>query len=937
MALRFSCPSCHTEYELDDSDVGEAVECECGAQFVVSAPTSQPAETSTPLPESDSQVVAVACPGCGSRYELAANELDAALECECGTVFEATPSPAGTSKPAEVPPSVGVEDVQDTAAAPVVEIAPDDPPTRVAKPVRAKSAKSSNLLTYGIVGGVSLLAVLLLVRLQMSGDSGSSSKTVASTDEEAGDTSADGSDEPKKPEPAAGEAEQPQDGEDPEVVASVDPEPDTGGGAETGNSTTEPTPVAGSSNPNELTDPDEFVLAGGGPTVAPDVDAVESTPTTDSDPVEDPEPAADPEPAPTTPTNAAPPAVVFVPPDDVPVELDDVVKRALEEQRKLEKAAAEAGRDTPEWRDQLAVVGGWLNAANARLQPSTDPRTTARVRLLLARACLDAGRNLDAGILGWSVATTAPDDLFAAEKPPKRRKKPDPKPKPKPAPKGPTNLGAQIVAAETGSKPGAAPKADEAVQLTEPGRSAGMIALAGLVAAYDRAPASDRTAELHGIVRVAEVLHERWPDHEQAADVALHVGELLRTNDRPADAITWYKRVPKSADEFARARLLAGQSMWTLVKSSMDPAEWDRAATLLEQGVATAGDDPALADNVVIAKLTLAQLRERQGRFDDVVNLLAGGSPSVVDAVASNGPRPPRGVRSAPFARLVFATLLDAQIRTDRLDEAGATMQAVAGVVDDAPALAVDLAKQLAAAAPAPDDNLAEAIEPTLAVAATHAAAMSTASLLSGAETATAVANDLASDADRSRLLHGHAVAFYEALLTKGLSTPESTRAVQFRLAAARTASGDGKGAVTLYDELLAEQPNVFAAQFEAATALLEWGGAEGDVDMLSAAIRGAEDKPHLWGFSKLSGVYRQLHGRSEKDEDLERFLDCRIGIARVRLEIAEHSEGDRRTDELEAAIQEIETLQRQFETREGNAWTELEEVVRELRTRLEG
>jgi predicted Zn finger-like uncharacterized protein len=98
MAIQFSCPSCHTPYTVDDKNAGKKSNCaKCGQRIQVPAPVRNKtvlgesvsaAPVVMDLPAAAPGKIAILCPGCGHRAEVAAHFAGSVAKCpKCDTSF----------------------------------------------------------------------------------------------------------------------------------------------------------------------------------------------------------------------------------------------------------------------------------------------------------------------------------------------------------------------------------------------------------------------------------------------------------------------------------------------------------------------------------------------------------------------------------------------------------------------------------------------------------------------------------------------------------------------------------------------------------------------------------------------------------------------------------------------------------------------------------
>jgi len=373
-----------------------------------------------------------------------------------------------------------------------------------------------------------------------------------------------------------------------------------------------------------------------------------------------------------------------------------------------------------------------------------------------------------------------------------------------------------------------------------------------------------------------------------------------------------------------------------------------RAKKHLAKGVEAGAGQSSLVNNVVVARVTLAQLHLKKDRHERAIELLTGGTPSVTEAIGKGSEgRPSEGIRSVAFARLAYTSLIEAYLGAERLDDARAamaTLENIAGPEDSSKlaTLHLDLSAGMTASyrelakSGEQDIDLLTTIATSLEYVLANASDLSTASLLKAASTAEQLAQAVSAPED-ARVIHGQAALLYEALLNAGLADEASETAVRFRLARALGQAGQFEDALKFYRELLSEQPNVFDAQFAAAKTMQEWGAEREDPRILVQAISGNPDHPSLWGWAKLSITYQRLLAKDESRADYRRrFLESRLHIAECRrLYARQLTDPKKQESELNKALRELAALARTTASFEAPVWHSLDEIYQSIQRDL--
>lgn len=745
-------------------------------------------------------------------------------------------------------------------------------------------------------------------------------------------------------------------------------------------------PAALSANPNAQTNKKDFVIGGpskGGKPVA-------SPPTTPATPTvaaasADSAPESNDDPPATTSTAAVTPPrkrIEFIAPKRRYSRFKDAATAGFQQfaSMRQKKVAAESGTkaDTEAWETELADTGGLLKSALQLVDAESDPQRVLQARLVMAFCYLEAGQVYEAGILAHALARWTPADLVI--EPEAKSESESENGEPKQRTNQPQSAGEAILAAENAKAAAARKDAAEKDAATasvdpdapmRPALEAATLALAAFVQAHDAAAEDDREAEFNVILELAELFESKFPDNEKVDSIRLYVGQLHQIRDDNVGAAEWYARVSKASPEFARSRLQAGQTLWSSYltanqqtdasettepdaaqATAFSPAQLkNRAQQYLTVGVEAGADNAALRKNVIVAKLTLAQLHLGEDRFEESVAALTAGEPSVTSAIgAGSEGRPAVGIRSVEFAKIAYTTLIRAHLGANQLEGARtamATLQEIAGT-EDSTALAmlhVDLSaemtasyKQLAATG-REDIELLTTIATSLEQVASHGEGLSLASLLKAATTATDLAVSVSVPED-AKVIHGLAASLYQAILKAGLPDADNEKAIRFRLAAAFSKARRFEESLQLYGDLLSDQPNIFDAQFAAADAMQAWGEELRDPNQLVRAITGNPDTPSIWGWAKLSQTYQRLLARDQSRDDYqERFLETRLHIAECRLAYARQFSGSKnakkKTAELEKATRELATLSRMNDSFDAPTWSLLDSIYRDLQKEL--
>lgn len=1008
--IRTLCPMCSAEYELEAESVGQEVECGCGNQFVVTAapapapdnvPSAEVNEaesvsnvapdstTSTPSPDdADTEP-----PAKQDMQEGPSGEDDTPAAADSPPAPTATPSqpkprPEKTSRPAKRTSNgkkstaslmiMGGCAVAAVGVLLVFLFSDRDSSSKSGKESGTNVARQKKR-TKDSQQGVAAL----------DRNSSESATTSIATEE-------------KRPS-LAERLEQARRGkENGDQTIGAD-----AGGSQPGNTASQKTtaavgsgnsPANQSANPNALTNKQDFVIGGPPAGSKPGVSQpstqqnktdkasgtkppTEASPTTSKVDAASAGAASDSngKPPPAKSAAATPPQkwIDFVPPKRRYRRFKDAATAGFKQfaSMRQKKAAVASGKkaDTEAWETELADTGGLLKSALQLVDAESDPKRVLQARLVMAFCYLEAGQVYEAGILAHALARWTPADLIIEPEAKKESESEKGKPN-KPADQalsaGEAILAAENAAAAAAKKEAATASVDPAAPM-QPAVEAATLALAAFLQAHDAAPDDDRDADFNQILEVAELFESKFPDHKKVDSIRLYVGQLHQIRDDKVGAAEWYARVSKASPEFARSRLQAGQTLWSSYlaaiqqaaenattepaaagATTLSPAQLKkRAQQYLTSGVEAGAGNAALRKNVIVAKLTLAQLHLGEDCFEETVAALTAGESSVTSAVGEGSEdRPAVGVRSVEFAKIAYTTLIRAHLGTNQLEAARAamaTLQGIAGTEDSA-ALAklhLDLSAEMTAsykelAATGQEDiELLTAIATSLEQVVAHGEGLSLASLLKAATTATDLADSVSVPED-AQLIYGQAASLYQAILKAEQPDADNEKAIRFRLAAAFSKARRFEESLQLYRELLAEQPNIFDAQFAAASAMQAWGEDLKAPNQLVRAITGDSAHPSIWGWARLSLTYQRLLANDESRDDYrDRFLETRLHIAECRLAYARQLSGSKnakkKTAELEKSMRELATLSRTNSSYDAPAWPLLNTIYRDIQKEL--
>ena len=446
------------------------------------------------------------------------------------------------------------------------------------------------------------------------------------------------------------------------------------------------------------------------------------------------------------------------------------------------------------------------------------------------------------------------------------------------------------------------------------------LAMAAFLRMYNNVPAGQpRDYELGMIRESAEFIATGFPDSEQANEARMMVGRLYLQQHEYAQGAEWFAKVPESSPQGMEARLLAGRSFWDAYATAIALPEDQRpeqseldtisanAETFLREGLAAAekklSKETIPPENVVAGRVTLAQIVNLDGKYQEAVELLTGGPQPVVKLVAIDDPkkRPKTGVQSAAFATVAHQQLLRAYIGLQQIDPAIAEMRALEQIEGEGnTAVFVQLGRQIKTeleGLPAGQqrDAVMAAFDQFLGNLARMQQGQTYSSLVWIGETYFGLA-EAAAEPKRTTYFD-RAAASYDTILNRAneagfLPNADAASGVKLRLAAVEKSRGEFARAYDLAREVLKTAPKALNAQIETAAILRDWG-ASGQADApakLLLAIQGdkSDAAVPVWGWGQIAQrLQRAISMGQSNEEYLEMYRRARYEIPAARRDYA--------------------------------------------------
>jgi hypothetical protein len=384
------------------------------------------------------------------------------------------------------------------------------------------------------------------------------------------------------------------------------------------------------------------------------------------------------------------------------------------------------------------------------------------------------------------------------------------------------------------------------------------------------------------------------------------------------------------------ARLLAGRSFWDAFAvalarpDSADQATLDRlkadAERFLREGLATAArqipQDAVPPENVVAAKVTLAQVANLAGKHQEAIDLLTGGAQPVTKliAVEDERKRPAKGIQSRAFASLAVQQLLRAYIGTQQLEPAIVQMKLLEQIGGEGnTSVFVQLGRQIKAELESlPAGRQREAVmlafDQFLASLSQMQQGQTYGSLLWIGETYFGLAE--ASAEPKRSTYFDRAAASYGSILSRSgqrgfLPTPDAANGVKLRLAAVEQSRGGYAKAYGLAKQVLKAAPKALNAQVAAAGILGDWGRSpQPDApSKLLLALQGDESDAAapVWGWGQIARRLQRAMWVGEPNlEHAEIYRQARYEIPALRRAYANTRPTAERQTELSKAEKEL-------------------------------
>ena len=453
---------------------------------------------------------------------------------------------------------------------------------------------------------------------------------------------------------------------------------------------------------------------------------------------------------------------------------------------------------------------------------------------------------------------------------------------------------------------------------------AAYMSLAALVQAYNdnKVDPDQKSEDMRMIIQAADLIFRRWHESEKANEARLIVGRLYTVAKQPVEAASWFKKVPENDPKYPEAQLAAGQAYWVaygaaakMPSEDRPPAEtlaeWKSTAEqFLRTGItklsSSLTEKSAMPQELVTAKIYLAEILLSQGKDADAAAMLRGDPQSVIKAISidDESKRPEKGIQSRPVAKSVYTLLLRADIGmgVDKLNDARATMRSLEAIAagdarSDLTDLYVGLGRVLKTelerfrtnGETARFKKLMTAFESFLDDMSKKQDGQTLGSLSWIGEAYFALGEN-STDYGTTERFYDRAANAFNAILTRAQGDPNFASEdqlfnVKVRVIRCNRLKKDFNGAEKLLTQVLKARGNDLRAQIEGAEVYQAWG-LSGDSKKFLVAISG---KPEigLWGWGGIAKRLQQQKNFAERPELVESFLNARYGVSFCRYQYA--------------------------------------------------
>lgn len=475
------------------------------------------------------------------------------------------------------------------------------------------------------------------------------------------------------------------------------------------------------------------------------------------------------------------------------------------------------------------------------------------------------------------------------------------------------------------------------------------------------------------VIRMAEFISKHWPQEKEAQEARMRLGEFYERLGRHEEAAGYFKQIPENTPQYLDAQLQAGQSFWNAyviaaradVEDRVDQKQMNawltQARENLEAGITLKQkelpDAAAPPDNLMSAKLTLAQIYNETGEFPQAIELLATGRFPLLTHVATKGERPARGIKSQQFAAAAYQQAMRAYVGARDISKAQQALQQLEklgsgqNVINQLVQLGRQLQEEVERLRNINDPRLPDVIASfeEFLNAMFQRKNQTIQSLFWVGQTYFDLGEGLSggkipAPAESAEKFSRSAEIFQEALRRGAadaqLANPKQIADMRLRLVRALRRQGKYEDAQKLVTEILTARPLAIDAQHEAAMLFSDWATAVPSeaAKRLGSAISGVTpagtSTKVIWGWGMLSQklLAAMLRGK-ESTGLIEQFAEARYRLAdcRRRLALKQGPTGEQ-VRYLELALLDINsTVRAAIDVSNTSWWDDLNRLHAEL------
>ncbi|EMI51693.1 hypothetical protein RSSM_06835 [Rhodopirellula sallentina SM41] len=454
---------------------------------------------------------------------------------------------------------------------------------------------------------------------------------------------------------------------------------------------------------------------------------------------------------------------------------------------------------------------------------------------------------------------------------------------------------------------------DPSASATRDGASIALAALQEASAIHWGKP--DDVGELRYMQSIAEVIDARWPDDSQHNEIWFTLAQSYAAFGQYEHATRAYAKVRKESSLYADAKLGSGTAYWSLFlhrasQPDVDPdamlallskasQQYNAAVKVLESKLRS----PTLP--LLTAKQMIAIIADRTGDSNAVIRSTTTGKFPLVQSLRI-GPPSPRGKRKrgppktlavpSDFSRTVLQLLYRAQTQRGDLQAAQRTLSQLDKLPDAKGGKDVE-SMQLATTVRRFKGMIAKQrivmpeikeLDAMLAKLPPKSNAVSPQDWLWIGQSWAQLASK-AINAQTAKACYDRAAKTCSVAIALPSFPEDRVAATQVRHAEWLRRAGKTQASLNVLAEILEKSPNVFDLQTQAAMSLEKLAIEQDSEPDLRAAIRGPDDQPAIWGWSKLAV---QLHKLRYSDrgtvEHADALLAAHFHLARCRWMLVE-------------------------------------------------